>query len=68
MLDTTTEPPLVAATGITGMIGRQAKEQFPDLGWEPLMVDITDRTAVTALTEITQLCSLNFPTPGRFRK
>lgn len=46
MLDTTTEPPLVAATGVTGMLGRRAQELFPALGWEPLMVDITDQRAV----------------------
>jgi hypothetical protein len=34
--------PLVAATGTTGMVGRRAKELFPELGWDPLAVDITD--------------------------
>ena len=48
MLDTTAEAPLIAATGTTGMIGRRARELFPDLGWEPLAADITDRAAVDA--------------------
>jgi len=48
VLDTTAEAPLIAATGTTGMIGRRAQELFPDLGWEPLAADITDRAAVDA--------------------
>ena len=48
MLDTNAETPLIAATGTTGMIGRAAQELFPDLGWEPLAADITDRAAVDA--------------------
>jgi dTDP-4-dehydrorhamnose reductase len=36
------------------MLGRQAKEQFPYLGWEPLMVNITDRTEVEAAIENTE--------------
>ncbi len=48
MADTTAEAPLIAATGTTGMIGRRAQELFPDLGWEPLAADITDKVAVDA--------------------
>ena len=48
MHDVRSESPLIAATGMTGMIGRRAKELFPELGWEPLGVDITDRAAVDA--------------------
>jgi len=48
MGDALTEPPLVAATGMTGMIGMRAKELFPELGWHSLGVDITDQTAVDA--------------------
>jgi dTDP-4-dehydrorhamnose reductase len=46
--DTTAEAPLIAATGTTGMIGRRAQELLPDLRWEPLAADITDRAAVDA--------------------
>ena len=48
MQDTENGWPMVAATGLTGMIGRRAKELFPELGWQPLAVDITDRAAVEA--------------------
>lgn len=48
MHDAPSASPLIAATGMTGMIGRRAKERFPELGWEPLGVDITDRAAVDA--------------------
>lgn len=45
--------PLVAATGTTGMVGRRAKELFPELGWEPLTLDITDQAAVEAAVTAT---------------
>lgn len=47
------ELPLVAATGTTGMVGRRARELFPELGWEPLAVDVTDQTAVEAAVAAT---------------
>jgi len=46
MIEAPYELPLVAATGTTGMVGRRAKELFPELGWDPLAVDITDQAAV----------------------
>jgi len=46
MIEASYGPPLVAATGTTGMVGQRAKELFPELGWESLAVDITDQAAV----------------------
>ncbi|GAA3869171.1 dTDP-4-dehydrorhamnose reductase [Leifsonia kafniensis] len=54
MHDATLEWPLVAATGMTGMIGRRAKELFPELGWDSLGVDITDQSAVDAAVASTR--------------
>jgi len=53
MIEASDGLPLVAATGTTGMVGRRAKELFPELGWDPLAVDITDQAAVDTATAAT---------------